>query len=166
MTLRWHRDAGKNNLSVNGLTFTVTNLVRNELNGWRKLHVKKEVALAIPSGKPYMPRQFPKGTWEVTKVERYKLINGVSNFDKSVYGTERIRTNAHQAVEVWELDSDGGYSHKNETFVEDYGYLLHNAMDSNTTLGCGNVVSKKEMSDLATLVEALLESGKVYLEVV
>lgn len=169
MNVLYERD--KNKLIIEDLVFTVTNNVRNEIdpNFIRRIGEKKEVVRTVnrdrSTGKPYMPRKFPKGTCGIISVEWWHEMNGISNFDKEVYGTVRIRTDAHQAVEVWTLDAGGGYLRKSGTFSEDYGYLFHYS-PSRTTLGCGRLDSQDSCIKLAHFVAKALETQSVSIEVV
>jgi hypothetical protein len=102
-----------------GKEFIITSDVRNELNGRRRLHDKKEVVNVVTAagkyGLPYMPRRFPKGQWEITAVEETA---------KPLFAPFKIKTNAHQIVDTWALDSSGGYDRKTGS-AGDYGYYLH-----------------------------------------
>ena len=160
MKLTWHRD--KETLEVNGETFVVTNNVRNELNGRRKLHDKKEVVRAIVDGvygSPYMPRQFPLGTWKITEIEETTARD---------FAPIKIKTDARQAIETWALDKSGGYDHPTGQYVIDSGYYLHWSQYSKTTLGCGRVGTDTDtqIRRLASIVGAGLAVGEVFLEVV
>ena len=160
MKIVWERDAGK--AVCESVNFTITCRVRNELNNRRALHKPKDVVRAIVNGQwgpPYMPRMFPKGTWEITGVEWTK--------DKD-FAPAKIETNAHQLVEAWALDSVGGYDHATGERVDDSGYHLHWAEFSKTTLGCGRVGkdTDEEVRLLASAIEDELQAGnRVYLEV-
>jgi len=171
MNLLWHRD--QYDLEVAGVHFYVTSIVRNEIAPVyvRRLHEPKEVVRTVTSdrkkGLPYMPRKFPLGDWTITAVERNGR-HGMS-FDEAEYGPVRIRTNAHQTVTVWALDDAGGYDHALDEMVEDYGYLLHWAPFSRTTLGCGRVGKEDagQIEQLAKIIEgALLLQGAIPLKVV
>ena len=157
----WKRD--ENVLELNGEQFTVTNRVRNELDGTRKLHNPKEVVRAIVNGvysSPYMPRQFPKGAWNITEIEYTKARD---------FAPIKIKTDAHQKVETWALDKSGGYDHPLGIFVDDSGYYLHWSEFSRTTLGCGRVGTDmdKEIRRLAELIKPALDRKEsVILEVI
>ena len=158
--LVWRRDDGI--LELDDEKFVVTNRVRNEINKLRKLHSQKEVVRAIIGGMwgpPYMPRQFPKGEWNIVGIEYTK---------NPEFAPIKIKTDAWQNVQVWALDSNGGYDHViPDKFVEDSGYHLHWAQFSRTTLGCGRVETENEVRRLAELIEPVLKHGeKVILEVV
>lgn len=131
MRLIWNRT--ENDLAAGEAHFVVTNIVRNELNGRRKLHDPRQVVNAVVNGKwgpPYMPRQFPLGVWRIVAVEDTKDVE---------FAPIKIRTDAKQPVFVWALDKDGGYDHATDKTVMDSGYHLHYAAGSSTTLGCGRV---------------------------
>lgn len=161
-------DRDKSVLSFGEIIFNVTNIVRNEINPYavRRLHDPLEVRYTVTAGRekgdPYMPRQFPLGSWEITGVEWY----AVSGFDKSEYGLVRIRTNAHQKVQTWTLDKKGGYDKPTGFYVEDYGYLFHFAPNSNTTLGCGRVATQEQANKFAQLCQDALHDGRLFLEVI
>jgi len=161
----------KNTLLYKAHRFSVTNNVRNEIDPVyrRRLHDKTEIRYTInkdrTKGKPYMPRKFPKGNWKILAVEWWKELYGVINFDRNEYGIVRVRTDAHQPVELWALDKDGGYDHGTGELVEDYGYLFHFAPASKTTLGCGRVETQEACVEFAKLIEDNLEGGKIDLEV-
>ena len=160
MTILWNRDTG---IAICGdKQFTITSDVRNELNGRRSLGNPKEVVRAIVKGQwgpPYMPRPFPLGKWRVT---------GIEKTDVPEFAPIKIKTDAWQMAQVWELDKDGGYSHSTDEYVRDEGYYLHWSQGSKTTLGCGRVGldTDKEVRALALLIQSELEAGcEVFLEV-
>lgn len=161
MTLKWVID--QNVLSIGNNTYHVTNLVRNELNGWRKLHDPKEVRRSVVNGQwgpPYMPRRFPKGTWKIT---------GVIDTNDPEFAPIKITTDAKQEVNVWALDENGGYDHKTDEKVMDSGYHLHWSEHSQSTLGCGRVGydTDDEVRSLAQIIHGALTLGEeVFLEVV
>ena len=108
MKLVWKRD--QEDLEVNGVHFKVWCHVRNEIDPKyiRRLHEPREVVYAIVNGVQtkllYMPRKFPKGLWEITTVEFVPKIEEQKDF-----WPIKLRTNASQMVDVWELDKLGGY---------------------------------------------------------
>ena len=159
MKLLWKRD--DDILEINDEKFVVTNKVRNELNKLRKLHNPKEVVKAIIGGMwgpPYMPRQFPKGEWNITGIEYTK---------NPEFAPVKIKTDAWQKVQVWALDDKGGYDHPVDSYVNDSGYYLHWAQFSKTTLGCGRVETENEVRRLAELIKPALDRKEsVTLEVV
>ena len=135
MILTWDRDAS--DLEVGGEHFIVTNRVRNEIDpgAVRRLHDPSEVRRCIVNGQwgpPYMPRKFPKGECRVTDIE---IITDRS----SDFWPVKIKTNAHQLVQIWELDANGGYDHPIDKLIDDSGYHLHWCEKSISTLGCGRV---------------------------
>lgn len=163
MKIIWIRD--ENRLETGGIVFTVTNNVRNEIDplNVRRLHDPAEVRRAIVNGQwsdPYMPRKFPKGTWKIT---------GVEETTDDEFAPVKIKTNAHQMVETWLLDSAGGYDKPSGQYVDDSGYHLHWSSGSRTTLGCGRVGtdSPKQVLKLAKMIRAAKTSGDtVTLEVI
>lgn len=133
MILTWDRDAC--DLEVGGEHFTVTNRVRNEIDPYavRSLHNPLEVRRSIVDGQwgpPYMPRKFPKGQWRILAVE---------DTHDPEFAPIKIKTDAHQLVQIWELDDKGGYDHGAGVYVDDSGYHLHWSAISASTLGCGRV---------------------------
>jgi hypothetical protein len=131
MKILWNRDTGR--AVCEGEELRITCDVRNELNGRRRLHEAEEVIRAVVRGEwgpPYMPRQFPKGTWKITALEKT---------DNPEFAPVKIKTNARQIVEVWKLDKKGGYDRKSRNTIEDEGYHLHWSKPFKTTLGCGRV---------------------------
>jgi hypothetical protein len=151
----WKIDGG--NVLFCGKDFIVTCDVRNELNGRRRLHDKKEVVNVVTAsgkyGAPYMPRRFPKGFWEITAIEET---------GNPVFAPFKIKTNAHQPVETWALDSEGGYDRKTGGVAEDYGYYLHWSKSSMTTLGCGRVGSSSpyQVALMVELIRAAWKDGE------
>lgn len=163
MKIEWNRD--KNDLYCSGIHFFVTNKVRNEIDPLyvRRLHDPKEVVKAIENGqytKPYMPRKFPKGTWQITELEWT---------EDEEFKPVKIKTNAHQMVETWLLDDKNGYDKPSGKFVNDSGYYLHWSKKYSTTLGCGRVGTDtdKQVRKLAGLVKQAFDKGEmVILEVI
>lgn len=176
MKLTWNRD--ENTLETGGIVFTVTNNVRNEIDphNVRRLHEPAEVRRAVVNGSwgdPYMPRKFPKGTWQITAVE---------DTSEADFAPVKIRTNAHQMVETWLLDpvvekvvdgkkikTGGGYNKPSGKMVNDSGYHLHWCAGSRTTLGCGRVGtdSPKQVQKLAKMIRTAMAAGEtVILEVI
>jgi len=159
MNLLWEQ--AKDILVVNDIPFLVTNKIRNELNGLRKLHDPKEVVKAIVQGAyagPYMPRPFPKGKWDITQIEYTASPD---------FAPVKIKTNAHQLVQLWALDDKGGYDHGLTILIGDSGYYLHWSEHSSTTLGCGRVGdnTSRQVLALAYMIETKLRTERVTLEV-
>jgi hypothetical protein len=157
MKLTWTRE--KDCLETGGIVFTVTNIVRNEIDPShvRNLHVPSEVRRAVVNGSwgdPYMPRKFPKGTWQITAVE---------DTTEADFAPVKIRTNAHQMVETWLLDKGGGYDKPTGLMVNDSGYHLHWCAGSRSTLGCGRVGtdSPKQVLKLAKMIRTAMSAGEV-----
>jgi hypothetical protein len=166
MVILWERGKGEAkvyNLGYSGV-YKITSDVRNELNGRRGLHDPGEVVNIVQAngtwGHAYMPRPFPLGKWKITGIERTSA---------PVFAPVKIKTNAHQKVELWNLDRGGGYDKPSGIYAEDYGYHLHWSACSGTTLGCGRVGrnSAKEVLALAAVIEEAFKFGEpVVLEVV
>jgi hypothetical protein len=145
---------------ANGCKFPVSCNVRTLKNGTRGKAVK-EVRYCIPDGLPYDPLPFPKGLWNITGVEWQKDFG----FDKWEYGSVKIRTDAFQMVNVWELDKDGNYWRPTDKWVKDYGYLIHFS-ESLTTLGCIRGATDMEMITLGKFVQEQLKKEKMQIEVI
>jgi len=155
MRLIWNRN--ENDLTAGEVHFVVTNIVRNELNGRRKLHDPAQVVKSVVNGKwgpPYMPRQFPIGIWKITAVE---------DTDFPEFAPIKISTNASQPVTVWALDDKYGYDHPTNKTVIDSAYHLHYSSLSSTTLGCGRVGtnSPDQVIRLAKILRNAIARGEV-----
>ena len=137
-------------------------LVRNELNGWRRKHIKSEVVRALSkhntlTDSPVMPRQFPKGKWKVTTVEKRH---------DEYRAPYIILTDAWQYLDVWSLDGQGGYKKNTDKKVADFQYGIHYST-SNTTTGCIKIEQKDAMIKLAELVlKQRLKGKEVYVNVI
>ncbi|MDR1909653.1 MAG: hypothetical protein LBQ35_07050 [Spirochaetaceae bacterium] len=138
--------------------YCVSNLVRTLRDRTRRSH---EVVLSIPDNKPYDPRPFPKGLWRVTGLDWQRE----KGFDSGTYGPVKIRTDAWQHVNVWELDADGDYLRETEKQVQDLGYWLHYSA-SVTTLGCIRFARPEDAIGAAEAVAEALKHEGVELEVV
>ena len=156
MILRFKRS--ERVLTIDGAEqrFVATNQVRNEVNGLRRLHEAKEVIRSVVNGQwgpPYMPRQFPLGTWNVLRAEPQRR--------ESDFWPWKIVTDAEQLVKVWALDGKGGYDHETEQTVLDSGYHLH-WTPYNTTHGCIRVggAYTDEVTTLASVVRDALKAGE------
>ncbi len=87
-------------------------------------------------------------------------------FNIDTYGPVKIRTDASQMVNVWELDADGDYFAETEKKVKDEAYLFHYSTSS-TTLGCIRMNSADDAIILAGLLQKYLDRGEaVQLEVI
>jgi hypothetical protein len=152
--------AGK--LLVNGAEYSISNRIRTVRDGTRKSY---DVTRSVYDDLPYDPQPFPKGLWEITGVD-WQEVNGKKMFDHNTYGPAKIRTNAWQLVNVWELDKDGDYLRETERKVKDHCYHLHYSV-SNTTLGCIRLASCDDAVQIARVLEKLMGKGeKIQLEVV
>ena len=130
--------------------------VRNELNGRRKLD---EVVYTVPTigkPKPYYPRQFSSGIFEITDIEYT---------NDPEYAPVKIKTTAIREVFTWDLDINGRYWEPTGKIQTDTAYWIHYT-DSPTTLGCIKVNSKEDIIHFANIIEPVLNYGdKIYLEV-
>lgn len=131
----------ENTLKIDSFMFSISNLVRNELNGWRK---KDQVIRSIPHNKPVYPRQFPKGSWK---------IYGVQYTNDPVFAPVKILTDAFQVLPVWTLDEDGNYGEKTIELTRDSAYWFHYSKNSKTTLGCIRENSPTDALKIAELIE-------------
>ena len=153
-------DRPKGILTVdNTVCFPISNRVRTLRDRTRR---SDEVVRTIPGNLPYDPMPFPSGVWKITGVEWQEDIG----FDYNVYGPVKIRTNAWQWVNVWELDEDGDYLRKRGDEVKDHGYLLHFSVSA-TTLGCIRLASPQDAKTIGKLIAKALKNGEsVELEVI
>ncbi len=135
--------------------FPASCVVRNEVNGWRELHNKKEVRWSKPFhaddiSMPYMPRAMPKGIWDIERPVKTSL---------RVFAPYYIPTDAVQWIRIWELDEHGGYDYETREQQLDFRYGIHYSVLSNTTLGCIRVGSYKDAERIAILVTEQLDKG-------
>jgi len=157
ITLSWSRDAGI--LEAFGRRVLVDCNVRNELNRRRVTHLRKDVVRTEPDDgtkpEPYMPRQFPLGMWRITGI-----IPHPDPKDRYL-NPYFIATSAHQLVETWSLDAEGGYDKPTGRFVRDAGYGIHwpDPAFTTTTLGCGRVIKKTELLRLVSDIQAAAARG-------
>jgi len=130
--------------------------IRNELNGRRK---KDEIVYTIPIAghpKPYYPRQFPSGIFDISEVQYT---------NDSEYAPVKIKTNALREVFTWDLTRDGMYWMPTGNTQIDSAYWLH-FTKSRTTLGCIRIGSESDAMNLALIVKNELDKDKsVLLEV-
>lgn len=143
-------------LQVNGTTYKATCKVRNEINGKR---TNKQIVYSLPvsgDAKPYYPRRFPTGLWEVKKPIWT---------DDPTFWPVKIPTNAVRPVMTWEIDGVK-YTKESGLFQNDSYYHIHYSKDSRTTLGCIRANSKEDVEAIAKLVEFYQNKNQqVYLEV-
>jgi hypothetical protein len=146
-----------------GRDVTVTNNVRNELNG---LRTSSEVVFSTTqsgaNGKPYYPRQFPAGQWYITDV--------VAHDKKKADGTPAepylypffLATNAHQTVPVYKLEivNDKQKIGAPDGTAEDWGYGLHHSTSS-TTLGCIKIVKEEDLRWLVDQIKAAWNNNQI-----
>jgi hypothetical protein len=77
----------------------------------------------------------------------------------------KIRTDAWQWVNVWELDADGDYLRETGRRVKDTCYWLHYSAFT-TTLGCIRLASPSDAIEIANAIAPLLGREPVLLEAV
>jgi hypothetical protein len=137
--------------------YPISNRIRTLRDGTRKA---SDIVRSIPDNLPYDPQPFPKGLWRITGLdwEREK------RFDPRTYGPVKIRTNAWQWVNVWQLDADGDYFLETDQRVKDICYWLHYSAFS-TTLGCIRLASPEDAVAIANSIAEALQDGPVELEV-
>jgi len=157
--MRITADLSKEKLVVDGAIFSISNKVRTLRDGTRASH---EVVFTLPDKKPYDPMPFPKGLWNITGIEWQRE----KKFDFYTYGPVKIRTDAWQWVNEWELDEEVDYRRDTGRLVKDYGYLLHYSKSA-TTLGCIRLAGPDDAMLIANLIQRMFNNGeKVGLEVV
>ena len=112
--------------------------------------------------KPYMPRQFPRGVWNVKRP--YEVDREDPEYKYK--GPWFIPTDASVMVQVWDVDEDGGYKAPTGTWVRDWGYGLHFS-ESRTTLGCINILRLQQLMQMKVLIDNAIDRNEgVLLEVV
>lgn len=145
-----------NHLYVGNKKYRATCVVRNDLNGWRK---SSEIVKTYPENgdrKPYYPRVFPTGVWEVTAP--------IWTTDPE-YAPVKIPTLAHQNVLIWS-EENGEYSEMTGEIQEDRFYHLHFCEGSSSTLGCIRLDSADDAIEIAKEIESQLSNNeKIYIEV-
>jgi hypothetical protein len=145
-------------LMLQDAIYPISNRIRTLREGTR---AAGDIVKSIPDNLPYDPQPFPKGLWRITGVEWQKE----KRFDPRTYGPVKIRTNAWQLVNVWQLDADGDYFRETDQRVKDICYWLHYSVFS-TTLGCIRLASPEDAVAIANSIAAALQDGPVELEVV
>jgi len=146
-----------------GRDITVTNNVRNELNGLRtSSEVVYSTTQSGANGKPYYPRQFPAGQWYITDV--------VAHDKKKADGTPAepylypffLATNAHQTVPVYKLEivNDRQKIGAPDGTSEDWGYGLHHSTSS-TTLGCIKIVKEEDLTWLVGQIKSAWHDNQI-----
>jgi hypothetical protein len=149
-------------LEISGKSYPISNDIRTLRHGTRNSF---EVVKSIPGSFPYDPQHFPKGLWRVTGVEWQTDERG-KRFDVATYGPVKIKTDAWQMVNVWELDEEGDYLRCTDVQVKDTCYWLHYS-DFKTTLGCIRLASPLDAVNIARQVLSVFGDGEeVLLEAV
>lgn len=156
MKLTYYYLGSSNNLiGISTYSFTVTNEVRNELNGLRE----NPDAKTLPSSGSrnwYYPRKFPNGIWNIRKSEPK---DGSDPYLGEVF----IPTDAHQEVPVY-----GDVNNAMPTVIDgnipastgvqdDTAYGFH-ASSSSTTLGCGKCDTQENANKFAEWSDRALNS--------
>ena len=139
------------------LTLWAWSKVRNELDGERPNQAKLPDLFHSElkdrsQGPVAMPRPFPTGRWNLVSIEQ-----STDQFTQPIF----IRTDAHQPLDVWALDSRGQYSHKTGQTVDDWGYLIHFPNGSNRTQGCTGMTYRNDIIKLCNVLEAAIHAGPV-----
>lgn len=139
-------------LEAFGRTISVSCDVRNEVDGRRHAD---QVVYSMPENKPYQPRQFPKGVWNVGRP-----VARNDPYKRPWF----IPTDAFRVVNVWEL-KDGKYAHITDEVTTDVGYGLHYS-ESGNTLGCLKITNESDLLWLVDQICKSLDKGeKITLEV-
>jgi hypothetical protein len=138
--------------------FPISNRVRTLRDGTREA---SEIVRSIPDNMPYDPQPFPKGLWRITGLDWQKE----KGFDPRTYGPVKIRTDAWQWVNVWELDADGDYLRETGRRVKDTCYWLHYSAFT-STLGCIRLASPEDATLIARIITRVLDREPVELEAV
>lgn len=120
-------------LKAFGRTIDISCRVRNEINGLRSL--TEPPLLSMPNEKPVMPRQFPKGLWQITDRPWPRV-----NPEKEPFF---IPTDAFQELPVWTV-IDGHYGEVTEEVTKDIGYGVHHSLYANTN-GCLKVLNREDL---------------------
>jgi len=133
-----------------GKDIPILNIVRNEVNGWRKLTEKCVYTENFDGSKgvPYMPRLFPTGNWNIV---------GFNPETEPYLYPFFIITNAWQEVDEWLIKPDGSYDKPSGVKVKDYGYGIHFSV-STTTLGCIRIVNQTDLLWFKNQIETSLNS--------
>lgn len=136
--------------------------VRNEINKHRPTDGQPDVFYTQNKdgsrGKPSMPRSFPVGKWEII---------GVQDTDEPYLKPVKIMTNAHQMLDIWELDENGFYLRPTGQMVDDWGYRIHYFNGSGTSLGCAMVKQVFDINWIADKCRQAIKAGDtITLEVV
>jgi hypothetical protein len=145
-------------LSLPGAEYPISNRIRTLRDGTREA---SEIVRSIPDNLPYDPHPFPRGTWRITGLDWQKE----RGFDPRTYGPVKIRTDAWQWVNVWELDGDGDYLRETGKAVRDEAYLLHYTVFT-TTLGCIRLASPEDAVAIANAIAPFLGREEVFVEVI
>lgn len=124
-------------------TIKVSCVVRNEINKWRPRAGTPDICYSVPDKKPIMPRQFPKGTWQVGRPDARSTPYLAPFF---------IPTNACQYLPIWKLDDKGCYVEPMKYTVLDKGYGLHFST-STSTEGCIKILSQTDLLWLVTQIK-------------
>lgn len=148
-------DLASGKLKAFGKTIDISCRVRNEINGLREL--TETPLLSMPDEKPVMPRQFPKGLWQVTDRPRRRVSP-----EKRPYF---IPTDAWQELAVWSV-VDGHYGEPTKEVTKDIGYGLHFSAYVNTN-GCLKVENEADLTFLvAEINKCFDEKRSVFVKVV
>ena len=111
--------------------FPATCIVRNEINGKRSTNQVIYTTPKTGHKKPYYPRTFPSGIFEITQIEWLTDLNDIEKF-----GPVKIRTTATREVFTWDLDFYGHYWEPTGMIQKDYAYHIHHTHKYHTTHGC------------------------------
>lgn len=147
----------ENELFVCDKKYKATCPVRNEINKRRNSTdiVKTYPSYSAETRKPYYPRKFPTGFWEVKSPI---LTNNPE------LAPVKIPTSAVRTVAVWDI-KNGQYNEIVGSQNDGY-YHLHWSKPYRTTLGCIRLDSEEDAIEISGMVKECIDSGeKCYIEV-
>ena len=163
MIFQIHFDKKTVKMNAFGRDITVTNNVRNELNG---LRTSSEVVYSTnqdgKNGKPYYPRQFPAGQWYITDIVAHDKKKDDGTPAEPYLYPFFLATNAHQTVPVYKLEivNDKEKLGAPDGTVEDWGYGIHHSTSS-TTLGCIKIVKEEDLTWLVGQIKAAWKDNAI-----
>ncbi len=162
--LFWRRGADK--FVAFHRVIDVSNKFYEILSECPKDHVVKSTNEDGTDGVPYKPTWFPVGPWNIPRPRSLAEWARISIYTAPYF----IPTDAHQLVDVWELDENGLYKCPAGILageprkIMDWGYGIHHS-EIDYTFGCLRVIEKADMLWLAPRVLEALQDGPVQFEV-
>jgi len=146
MKLTWNRNEPF--LLADGRKIACWCKVRNEQNGLRPRKGEADLFRTTPEGLPSMPRRFPVGEWKITGINPHPDPKEDHGYLYPFY----IATDAHQALDVWELDARSFYKAPTGEHVDDGAYGLHFS-SSDLTQGCLRIGTEEDLRWLVANVK-------------